>query len=124
MGRRIVKSKSELYCKRLLEVSYFPGYKFRNVRPKWLINDKTQQPMELDLYNAQLNLAVEYNGEQHYHLVDGMNDPVTLKEQRYRDRLKRKLCKERGINLIVVKYDVDIPEYLYKKLTSLGYIKY
>lgn len=79
--------------------------------------------MELDLYNAELKLAVEYNGEQHYHLVDGMNDAGELKEQRYRDRLKRKLCRERGINLIVVKYDVDIPKYLYKKLVRLGYLE-
>ncbi len=120
--RRVVKSKSELYCKSLLENVYFKGYKFRNVRPKWLINDKTGYPMELDLYNAELKLAIEYNGPQHYEIVPNLNDQEMLTEQKYRDKLKKKLCKSRKITLIVIKYDNEIKPFLDKKLKKLGFI--
>ncbi len=48
---------------------------------------------------------MEYSGIQHYQKVEYFNNDLT--KQQYRDELKIKLCKEKGINLIVVPYYVD-----------------
>ena len=53
--------------------------------------------MELDIWLPELNLAFEYQGEQHY------SDDVISR----RDREKRSACKEAGIRLIEVPYTWD-----------------
>src|SRR5690348_6310742 len=57
-------SKGEKECRRVLEEIY--GKSFTKVRPKWLKNPETGRNLELDCYNEELKIAVEYNGEQHY----------------------------------------------------------
>lgn len=111
-------SKGEEVCKKFMEEYY--GKKFHNVRLKCLINPKTKRKLELDVYNEELRIAVEYNGRQHYEYT-----PFFHKSQRdfhnqvYRDRIKKRLCKENNIHLIIVKYDIpleNIPNYIKKKL--------
>ncbi len=61
--------------------------------------------LELDGYCDELKLAFEYNGEQHYkrhpywHKKSGV-----FEKQQQNDRLKARLCEEKGINLIVIPY--------------------
>lgn len=76
---------------------------FPKVRPFWLINNKTGRKMELDGFNRDLKIAFEYNGLQHYSVVNlfHMSDD-DLKRSIERDRLKEKLCKEWNITLVVV----------------------
>ena len=100
-------SKGELECRRVMEEIY--GVKFPNVRPDWLINDRTGYRMELDCYNADLKLAVEYNGEQHYKANHPFNRTVEqFKQQFYRDERKVDMCDEHGVYLITVPYNVPI----------------
>ena len=56
------ESKGELKCRQFLN-KYFnkPFIKVRN-----LYNPVTHQYLELDCYNEDLKLAVEYQGQQHY----------------------------------------------------------
>ena len=61
-GRKI--SKGEQKCKETLEKIY--GKEFLCVRPDFLRNPETNRKLELDCYNEELKLAVEYNGIQHY----------------------------------------------------------
>ncbi|KKK41981.1 MAG: hypothetical protein Lokiarch_38620, partial [Candidatus Lokiarchaeum sp. GC14_75] len=86
--------------------------------------------LELDGYSEILKIAFEYNGPQHYSLEFYMNvyklsRDVALKRlqrQQQNDNLKMDLCKEKGINLIVIPFDVkyrDLQEYIseeYKRL--------
>src|SRR5690606_32389304 len=58
-------NKSENECRRVLQ-NIFIGYKFPNVRPDFMENNRTKRCLELDCYNEKLNLALEYNGKQHY----------------------------------------------------------
>ena len=58
--------------------------------------------MELDMYNKELGIACEYNGQQHYKHVPyfhrgGVED---FNKQKERDDLKRSVCKKLGIFLI------------------------
>lgn len=83
--------------------------------------------LELDGYNEELKLAVEYNGSQHY--VENKsffhNQEGSFESQLERDELKRKECNDLGITLIEIHYKKNtfgsILDYIKKKLTELKY---
>lgn len=60
--------------------------------------------LELDGYNDELKLAFEYQGEQHYKPVFHYQTWDSVMKTQERDRRKKKLCKQRGIRLIVIPY--------------------
>jgi len=76
------------------------GRAFPRVRPKWLRN-VTGLPMELDGYCEELALAFEHQGPQHYRRSGG-SFTTNIEQIQKRDRLKRRLCKRRGIALIEI----------------------
>jgi len=86
---------------------------FNKQRPDWLVNPKSGYKLELDGYNKKLSIAFEYNGKQHdqhverYHGKKSKKAMKRLADQKYRDKVKRQLCKKNGIQLIV------IPEFKY-----------
>lgn len=112
-------SYGERYCVEFLEV-LFPEHKFKKVRPEWLVNPVTGRRLELDGYNEELKLAVEYNGIQHYVYPNftGCTEEE-FKNQLYRDKLKETLCDKHGVCLIRIPYSVplaDIPIAIYSIL--------
>jgi hypothetical protein len=118
-------SKGEKKCKEFLE--YLFNKPFVNVRPDYMINPITNQALELDCFNEELKLAIEYQGQQHYHYNKMMhqNSKHCFQNQQYRDHIKRDLCKQFGINLIEVPYNIPeekIPDFLYQELRKHGYI--
>lgn len=123
-------NKSENECRRVLQ-NIFIGYKFPNVRPEFMENNKTKRRLELDCYNEKLNLALEYNGKQHYKYVPIFHgsDRNAYKSQKDRDELKKAICTLRNITLIVVPYTVpfkDIERYIVnnvKKFIAKKYIR-
>lgn len=76
-----------------------------NYRPDWLMNPKTQQNLELDIYFPDLNIAIEINGILH-----------ELPYQIYKDRLKRKLCKENDVSLFTAENTNDFKNIAQKIL--------
>ena len=69
--------QNELYTKYVLEHIFKQD--FTKIRPPWLINEEGNR-LEIDMYNEELNLAVEYNGIQHYKYVDFFtNQRINLK---------------------------------------------
>ena len=76
--------------------------KFPKTKPKWLINSQGNR-MELDGYCRSLKIAFEHHGEQHYSEKSLYANSDNFLEQRKRDDLlKEKLCRERGIHLIII----------------------
>lgn len=68
---------------------------------KYSRNDRSiVSPLELDFYFPDINYAIEINGLFHYEPIYGKE---TLLAQKERDSRKRRLCKEKGIILRVVK---------------------
>ena len=57
-----------------------------------MIHPSSRKTMELDVYIEELKLAVEYQGQQHYKPVYGMNADFEL--QQTRDKEKREACKQ------------------------------
>lgn len=117
-------SRGEDECKKFVEF-YFKK-PFQRIRPAFLTNPITGAQLELDMYNDELKLAIEYNGAQHYVFNNMMHQGSRDKfqNQQYRDYMKKTMCKENGIDLIIVPYTVkhqDIAAYLIKHLKQLGY---
>lgn len=118
-------SKGETECRRVLETLFEKP--FPKIRPDMLRNPITEgeNNLELDCYNDDLKLAVEYNGIQHYKYVPYFHKTKdSFHNQKYRDYVKRDLCKKNGIVLIEVPYTVkveDIDGYLKRELKK--YIK-
>lgn len=116
------ESKGEFECRKVLQEIFnkpFPKY-----RPDFLRNpvtsDSSPYNLELDCYNPELKLAVEYNGIQHYKYIPYFHKTKdAFQNQKYRDYMKRDMCEKNGITLIEVPYTVKVPEirsYLINKL--------
>ncbi|CAH6419987.1 Hypothetical protein HVR_LOCUS1044 [uncultured virus] len=115
-------SKGERLCMNALG-EIFPGKSFIKIRHPKIINPLTKRPLELDLYNEELELAVEYNGKQHYdHIPYFHQSEQDLKSQQERDSFKVISCKEHDITLIVVPYKCDTKNKVSNFIKqSLGY---
>ena len=75
----------------------------------WLRNPKTNKIMYIDFYIPNSNLAIEYDGKQHYEFVEFIHRKFkNFYNQVYRDRLKEKILKKHGIKTIRFKYDEEI----------------
>ena len=85
---------------------------FVKVRPDFLKNPVTGNNLELDHFNEEMRLAVEYNGEQHYNMNGFMhkNNKDRFHNQKYRDYIKKDFCEKNGITLIVVPYSIPLDE--------------
>jgi len=69
----------------------------------------TNRIMQLDGYNNKLKIAFEYQGEQHYSWQDCRGTTEEKKKQIFskvikNDQEKLKLCNEKNIHLITIKY--------------------
>jgi hypothetical protein len=120
------ESKGEAECRRCLQDIFKKP--FPSKRPDFLRNPVTggNYNLELDCYNAEMSLAVEYSGIQHYKYVPYFHrNKDAFLNQKYRDDMKKRICKEYGINLIEVPYTVkveDIRAYLIKNLKAMKYL--
>lgn len=116
-------SAGEIRARNFLE-RYF-NKPFPKSRPDFLLNPVTgaKYNLELDCYNPELRLAVEYNGAQHYNYIPFFHkNKEAFYNQKYRDELKRIKCKELGITLIEISYtEKNIENYLDSQLKSLGF---
>jgi hypothetical protein len=120
------ESTGERVCREFLERTF--SRPFSKNRPYFLSNPVTGgNNLEIDCYNEQLKLGVEYSGIQHYRFTPFFHkNKEAFYNQKYRDQMKKVKCRENGICLIVVPYTVsanDIPGYLASELKRHGYLK-
>lgn len=95
------ENKTENKCRSILEKIY--NRSFPSIRPDYLKNPKTGKNLELDCYNDELKLALEYNGIQHYKYSPYFHkSKKDFYSQVHRDDWKRDKCQEMGITLIEV----------------------
>jgi hypothetical protein len=65
-----------------------------------------------DVYFKSLNVAIEYNGKQHYQPIGFYGGDKGFENLVRLDLLKRKKCLENQCILFEIKYDEDIPQSL------------
>lgn len=93
-------SYAEILCRMLAE-SLFDA-PFRRVRVKEMRSPKGK-PLELDIFNANLRLAIEHNGPHHYEPVSNWGGETAFKAQQENDAIRRAYCREAGIVLIEIR---------------------
>jgi hypothetical protein len=116
------QSKGEAECQRVIEDIYKRSFQTQ-VRLRELENPVTHRPLELDVYNADLMLAIEYHGRQHYEYVPFFHKKgkQELEYSIWKDNIKVDMCDQLGIYLITVPYTVphrQIKEYIKYYLPS------
>lgn len=115
-------SKGEDACHKALK-ELFPKHVFQKKRPEWLINSATGKRMELDLFNEELAIAVEYNGRQHYEFTPHFHGEVeNFHKQLKRDDEKVETCMKKGIFLITVPHTIpnnDIKDFIQSEIQRI-----
>ena len=121
------ESSGEKECRRILQKIF--NKPFNKCRPNFLSNPVTGDRfnLELDCYEHSLKLAVEYNGIQHYKYIPYFHkNKEAFYNQKYRDDMKRRMCRDNKVNLIEVPNTVEINQieaFIIDKLKIIGYIK-
>lgn len=80
--------------------------------PYFLRTKKGQ--LSYDVFIPKLNVAIEYQGKQHFEPVEYFGGSTSLLKQKERDDLKAELSKKNGIKLIYINYWEDITPQLIK----------
>ena len=97
-----------LICKFLDEknIHYVTEHKFEGC-----VSDKNYY-LKFDIFIQEMNLCIEYDGEQHFRPVEiwgGMDSYIKLKN---RDSIKDEYCKKNNINLCRISYRDNIEDKL------------
>lgn len=69
---------------------------------------KELEGLEIDIWITDLKLGIEYQGEQHFKMIEHWGGEEGLKKRIESDRKKKVLCKKLGYNLIEFKYNEDL----------------
>jgi hypothetical protein len=117
------ESKGEIQCKKVAEKLF--NRPFKKIRPDFLKSELTGKNLELDIYNEELKLAIEYDGIQHYKYSPFFhkNGQSDFEKQKQRDLFKEQKCIEHGIKLIRVPYLIkndEIEGYIKLRARELG----
>lgn len=104
------KSKGELLIEKYLiynNLKYIPQMTFDDCKYK--------NKLLFDFYLPELNMCIEYDGEQHFkpHYIWG---EISFNLTQIRDKIKNIYCKEKNINLLRIKYNENINEKLKNNL--------
>ena len=76
-------------------------------------NCKNIKNLLFDFYLPEHNICIEYQGEFHYKIIDGINSEDALNRQKNCDNIKKEFCKTNNIDLL------EIPHWEYKNIKFL-----
>lgn len=85
-------------------IIYIPQYTFDDCKDK--------RSLPFDFYIPELNICIEYDGEQHFKAVDHFGGEEGLKTRQLHDQIKTDYCKNNNISLLRIKYNENIEEKL------------
>lgn len=106
------KWKSEFLVYQIVSKLY-PNQTIYQYHPFYLKTDKGR--LSYDIFITGFNIAIEYQGKQHFEAVEFFGGDDSFQDNQRRDKLKKELSDRRGIKLIYINYDEDISEKLIKE---------
>lgn len=107
-------SKGEILISNLLNknnIEYIPQHRFNDCRDK--------NPLPFDFYLPNHNICIEFNGRQHYEIVEYFGGFNQFKNQQRNDKIKEDYCKHNNIRLIAIKHTDNIKTILVEELDML-----
>ena len=111
-----IETKGETAIRVFLEnenINFIPQKKFNEC--------KNLYPLSFDFFLPDYNICIEFDGEQHFRVVEFWNN--NLEENQLRDGIKNKFCKENNIRLIRIRYDENVNYTLVKELNVILFSK-
>jgi len=117
--RNAPRWKHEEMCRNILEKIF--NKPFKSCRPKFLKNPVTGQNLEIDCFNEQLRIGLEYDGVQHSKYTPHFHrsGKAEFLYQLKKDQFKDMVCKREGITLIRIPHFVhhtDLERFITNKL--------
>jgi hypothetical protein len=77
---------------------------YQHYCPEWL------SPMHLDVFVPDINMAIEYQGQQHYKPVNHFGGEKAFGQLQIRDRIKKTKCEKKKTKLLYIRFDDENPE--------------
>lgn len=74
-------------------------------RQKKFADCRNIHPLPFDFYLPEYNTCVEFDGKQHYKVVEMWGGEEGLKDRQYWDKYKDSYCFKNGINILRIRYD-------------------
>lgn len=75
--------------------------------------------MSYDIFITKLNIAIEYQGKQHFEPIDFFGGVESFERTIERDELKKELSEDNGVNLIYINYWENITiEFIKEKINT------
>jgi hypothetical protein len=99
------------------------GREFPTAHPQWLRDPKSGKALELDGYNEELGIAIEFQGP--LHTKPENEDSAKYEKRVARDAYKKEVCAQRGVHLIALDYrdkTGNLPLYLRSRIYDFGRI--
>lgn len=93
---------------------YLTENKIKFVQQKTFKECKDKALLKFDFYLPGSNTCIEYQGKQHYEIVDKFGGKEAFKIRKKHDNIKRKYCKKHNVVLVEIKYTDNIKEKLKK----------
>lgn len=103
-----------------LVASILQSYNIDFVRQKSFSDLKHKKLLYYDFYLPELNMCIEYDGEQHFKPILYWGDEQAFKELQFKDKLKNEYCKINNIPLLRLTYkdsDNDVKNKILKFLS-------
>lgn len=82
------------------------------IKEKRFENCRDNKTLPFDFYLPNYNVAIEFQGKQHYESIDYFGGQEHLSYIQKHDKIKSEYCKQNNIRLLCIKYDEDINEVL------------
>ncbi|WP_312076347.1 hypothetical protein [Chryseobacterium sp.] len=102
-----------------LLIKEFPNYTIISQHsPKWL------QGQRFDIFIEELNVAIEYNGIQHFKSVDFFGGDEGLAKTQFLDKQKREKSFKNEVKIFDINYNQDFGDSFAKLITSLKNLKF
>lgn len=88
--------------KKIAEILSENGIKF--IRQKKYDGCVYKKRLRFDFFLPNINVLIEYDGIQHFESVKQFGGDIAFEEEKIKDGIKNKYCKDNNINLIRIKY--------------------
>jgi len=91
------------------EITFTPQYRFPDCRDI--------RPLPFDFYLHDYNTCIEYQGRQHFEVVDIWGGSDALLDRIKKDNIKKQYCENKNITLLSIHHNDDVTNKLKTMLT-------